>query len=126
MVVVAVDAHQARAIDLRVENLGRLEIGRHKDVRLQAEARGLRRDRVRQVAGRGAADRGEAEGLRVGERDGNDAILEAQRRKADGIVLDVEIVPRRCACRGSCARTSGVKPTGRSGSKPSGMGSSAA
>ena len=58
---------------------------------LEAEACRLRGDRVGEVAGGGAADGVEAELARVGESDGDDAILEAERRKADGVVLDVEI-----------------------------------
>ena len=90
VVVVAVDADEARAIDERVENLRGLEIGGHQDAGLQSEARGLRGDGVREVAGGGAADRVEAELARVGQRNGDDAILEAERGKADGVVLDVE------------------------------------
>ena len=66
---------------------------------------------VGQVAGRGAADGVEAERLRVGQRHGDDAILEAQRGDADGVVLDVEIA-RADALAEARSRTSGVKPTG--------------
>ena len=92
MVVVAVDADEAGAVDQRVEDLGGLEVGGNEDAGLEAEARGLGGDGVGEVAGRGAADGGEAELLRVGEGDGDDAILEGERREADGVVLDVEIV----------------------------------
>ena len=51
----------------------------------------MRRDAVAQVAGRGAAEHGEAEldGARGGDRD--DAILVGQRRMVDAVVLDVEL-----------------------------------
>ncbi len=112
MVVVAVDAHQRGAVDLGVENLRGLEIGGDEDVGLEAEARGMRGHRVGQVAGRGAADCVESEGLRIGQRHGYHAILEAQRGHADGIVLDVEIASRRCAIRAAAPCTSGVRPDG--------------
>ena len=56
VVVAAVDAHQFRAEHLRAENLRRLEIGRNEDPRLEAFARRLRRDRIREVARRRAGD----------------------------------------------------------------------
>jgi hypothetical protein len=89
VVVVAVDADETRTVDEGVEDLGGLEVGGDEDGGLQAEARGLSGDRVREVAGGGTTDGGEAELLRVGERDGDDAILERERREADGVVLDV-------------------------------------
>ena len=92
MIVVAFDTNQRGAVDLGVENLGWLKVGRDKNESLQSETRGLCGDGVGQVAGRRAADRVEAEGLRIGQCDGDDAILEAERRHADGIVLDVEIL----------------------------------
>ena len=61
VVVVAVDADEARAVDQRVEDLGGLEIGGDEDAGLEAEARGLRGDGVGEVAGGGAADGVEAE-----------------------------------------------------------------
>ena len=77
MVVVAVDADEARAVDQRVEDFGGLEIGGHEDAGFEAKARGLCGDRVGEVAGGGAADGVEAEVARVGEGDGDDAVLEA-------------------------------------------------
>ncbi len=97
MVVIAVHAHQRRAVDLGVENLGGLEIGRNQDVGLQPQARSVCRHRIGQVAGRGAANRIESEGLRIGQRHRDHAILEAQRGHADGVVLDVEIAARQSA-----------------------------
>ena len=91
VVVVAVDADEARAVDLGVEDLCGLEVGGDEDAGLEAEARGLRGDGVGEVAGGGAADGVEAELARVGEGDGDDAVFEAEGREADGVVLDVEI-----------------------------------
>ena len=52
---------------------------------------GLRSDGVGEIAGGGAAYRSEAELLGVGERDGDDAVLEGERREADGVVLDEQV-----------------------------------
>ena len=91
MVVVAIDAHQRGAIDLGVENLRRLQVGGNQDEGLQAQPRGMRGNGVGQIPGRRAANRVESECLRIGQRHGHHAILEAQRGHADGVVLDVEI-----------------------------------
>ena len=58
---------------------------------MRPSRRGLRGDGVRQVTGRRAPDRIEAEDLRVRQRNRDHAILEAQRGQADGVILDVEI-----------------------------------
>ncbi len=101
VVVVAIDAHQRRAVDLGVENLGRLEIGGDKDEGLEAETRGVRSNGVGKVAGGRAADRIESEGLRIGQCDRDDAIFEAERGHADGVVLDVEIARADAGIRGA-------------------------
>ena len=94
MVIVAIDAHQPSTIDLRVEHLGSLKIRRNQDAGLQAQPRRLCRNRIRQIARRRAAHHIESKGLRIGQRHGDDAILEAEAWKADSIILDVKI---RCA-----------------------------
>jgi hypothetical protein len=91
VVVVAVDADETRTVDLGVEDLCRLEVGGDEDAGLEAETGGLCGDRVGEVAGGGAADGGEAELLRVGEGDRDDAIFEAESWEADCVVLDVEV-----------------------------------
>src|ERR1700730_8655668 len=91
VVVVAVDADEARAVDEGVEDLGGLEFGGHEDAGLEAEAGGLRGHGGGQVAGGGAAYDIEAELLCVGQSDGDDAVLEAERGEADGVVFDVEV-----------------------------------
>ncbi len=91
VVVVAVDADETRTVDLGVEDFGWLEVGRNEDAGLEAEAGGLGGDGVGEVAGGGAADGLEAELLRVGQGDGDDAIFEAEGWEADGVVLDVEV-----------------------------------
>jgi len=91
VVVIAIDANQGCAVDLGVENLGGLKIGRHQDEGFEAQACGLRGNCVGQVAGGGAADRVKSKGLGIGQRHGDHTILEAQRGQADGVVFDVEI-----------------------------------
>ena len=91
MVVIAIDANQGCAVDLGVENLGGLKIGRHQDEGFEAQACGLRGYCVGQVAGGGAADRVKSKGLGIGQRHGDHTILEAQRGQADGVVFDEEI-----------------------------------
>ena len=63
LVVIAGDAHQARAEDVRAEHLGGLEIGGNEDPGLEAHARRLRGDGVGEIAGGGAAHDLEAERL---------------------------------------------------------------
>src|ERR1700677_1925847 len=92
MVIVAVDADQRGSVSLGVQNLRRFEVRRDQNVSLQAETRGSRGDCVGQVAGRGAADGIESEGLGVGQSYGNHAVLEAQGGQTDGVVLEIEIV----------------------------------
>src|SRR6266851_4424332 len=52
VIVVAVDAHDARAIDGGVEHLGGLEVGGNEDARVEALLSGLRGDGVGEIAGR--------------------------------------------------------------------------
>ena len=91
MVVVAVDADEPRAVDEGIENLGWFQVGRHQNASLEAEARGLRGDRVGEVAGGGTADDVEPEGAGVGERHGDDSVFKREGREADGVVFDVKV-----------------------------------
>ena len=102
LVVVAVDANDARAIDGGVQNFRGLKVGGDEDAGVEALLRGLRGDGVGEVAGRGAADGLEAETPRGHQRRGHHAILEGERREADGVVLEIEILsrPRRAASFG--------------------------
>src|SRR5258708_6824561 len=90
VIVVAVDAHDARAIDRGVEYLGGLEVGGNEDASVEALLCSLRGHGVGEITSRGAAHGGEVETARRRERGGGDAILEGQRRKADGIVLEIK------------------------------------
>ncbi len=92
LVVVASDAHHIRAENLRAQNLRRLQVGRNKDPGFQTKARRVRCHCVRQVSRGRARNRVEAKSLRLGQSHGHNAVLEAQRRQADGIILDVEIL----------------------------------
>src|SRR5215475_1837083 len=56
VIVVAVDADDAGAVNGGIQNFGRLEIGGDKDAGVEALLGGLRGHRVREVAGGGAAD----------------------------------------------------------------------
>ena len=92
VVVVAVDADQARAVDLGVEDLGGLEVGGDEDAGLEAEARGLRGDGVGEIAGGGAADgRRSRTACALASATETTRSLKLSVGKADGVVLDVEI-----------------------------------
>ena len=91
VVVVAVNAHDARAVDGGVENFRRLEIRRDEDAGIESLLGALRGDGVRQVSGGGAANRVEPESACRGQGRGYHAILEGERGEADGIILEIEI-----------------------------------
>src|SRR5258708_38408154 len=92
VVVVAVDAHDARAIDRGVEHLGGLEVRRNEDASVETLLCGLRGDGVGEIAGGRAADGGEIEAARGGESCGDDAVLEGEGRKAPGVIFEIEIL----------------------------------
>ncbi len=50
VVVIAVNAHDLRSIDLGAQNFGRLKIGRNENARFEAGASRLRGNRIGQVA----------------------------------------------------------------------------
>src|SRR5215472_2442787 len=89
VVIVAANADNARAEDLGPQDLGRLEVGGDKDACFEAPARGLRRDRVGQVPGGRTAHNLKAEVARLGQGYRDHAVLKAERREADGIVLEI-------------------------------------
>ena len=70
---------------------------------------GARGDGVREVAGRGARERLEAELLRLRGGDGDDAVLERVRRVRE-VELQAAARRRRVALASRGAGTSGVKP----------------
>src|SRR5213078_2744555 len=84
-------AHDARAVDGSVQNFCWFKIGRDEDACVESLLRGLRSDRVGQIAGRRAADSFEFKAARGGQGRCDNAILERKRREADGVVLDVKI-----------------------------------
>ena len=92
VIVVAVDAHDARAVDGGVEHFGGLEVGGDEDAGVETLLRGLRGDGVGEIAGGRTADGGEIEAARGGESGGDDAILEGKRREADGVIFEIEIL----------------------------------
>src|SRR5262249_2098430 len=64
---------------------------RNEDVRLQPALRGVRRHRVREVAGGRARDGVEAELARLRDRDRHHAVLERPRRVTDRVVLHPDL-----------------------------------
>ncbi len=86
------DADDVRAVDEAVEHLALLQVGGDEHVALQPGSGGVGRDGVRQVAGGGAGDDLEAEFLRAGQRDGDDAIFKREGGVIEGVVLDVEFL----------------------------------
>ena len=91
-IVVAVDAHDARAVNRGIEHFCRLKIGGYEHAGVEALLRGLRGDGVGKIAGGGATHGGEIKAARGGERRGDDAVLEGERREAHGVVLEIEIL----------------------------------
>src|SRR5260370_26909759 len=76
VVVIAVNANDARAVDLSAQYLGRFEIGGNEDAGLEASACRLCRDRVGQVAGRRATHHVKAKVPGLGQRYGNNSVFE--------------------------------------------------
>src|SRR5213076_3478987 len=79
--------HEAGAVDARADHLRRLELIGDEDPRLESGPCRVRRDGIREVAGRGAADGIQPEGGGRVDRRGHDAILERQRRMGHRVVL---------------------------------------
>ena len=86
VVVVAVDGNDVAAVDRRGDDLALFEVGGDEHVRAQPGVRGVRGDRVGEVAGRSTGRDLEAELERLAQRDGDDPVLERVRRVA-GVVL---------------------------------------
>ena len=99
LVVIAGDANEARAVNLRGQNFRRLDIGGNENPGLKAAARGLRGDGVGEIAGGGATDDFEAELARGAEGHGDYAIFERKRGETDGVVLDVKMVRAEAAAQ---------------------------
>src|SRR5260370_478284 len=91
VIVVAVDAHDARAIDRGVEHLSGLQVGRNEDASVEALLRGLCRNGVGKIAGRRAANGREIKSARSGESGGDNTVLEGQGGEANGVILEIEI-----------------------------------
>ena len=89
MVIIAGDAHQARAVNLRGQNFRGLDIGGDKNPGFEAAAGGLRGDGVGQITGGRATDDIETELARGAERHGYDAILEGKRGETNGVILHI-------------------------------------
>ena len=94
MVVVSVDAHDARAVDGGVQDLGGFEVGGNEDAGVKTLLRGLCGHGVRQIAGGRTAHRLETKAARGHQRRANDTVLKRQRREAHRIVLEIDAVLR--------------------------------
>ena len=92
VVVGPFDADDARAVDAGAEDLGRLEVVGDQDHGGQASGGGLGGGGVGQVPGRRAGDGADAELERLRDGDRDDAILERERRVADRVVLDPDLL----------------------------------
>ena len=101
--------HHVRAEDERAEHFALLEVVRDHHEAAEARLRRVGGDGVGEVARAGAADRVEAELDRLGDRDGDDALLVRVRRVVARVVLDLQLVQPSSSPSRS-ARFSGVKP----------------
>ena len=95
LVVAPRDADDLRSEHIRTQNLRRLQVGRDKYPSLESLSRRMCRHGIRQIPGRRTRDSIESKLARLRQCHRNHAILEAQRRQADGIVLDVKILGER-------------------------------
>src|SRR5215213_9160625 len=77
-----------RTVNSRGDDLGRLEIVGDEDPGRQAGTGGLRRHRIREVAGRGAADGIKAECPGRVNGDGDYPVLEGKRWVRNPVVLE--------------------------------------
>ena len=107
LVIVAGDANQARAEYLGAEDLGGFEVGGNENPGVETKARRLRGDGIGEVAGGRAADGRESEGAGRGQGHGDDTVLKGKRRKADGVVFEVQ-----AARADLCAEARGTRPAG--------------
>ena len=87
VVVVAVDGDDVAAVHRGRDDLALLEVGGDEHEAAQPRVRGVRGDRVGEVAGRRAGRDLEAELERLRQRDRRDAVLE-RVRGVHGVVLD--------------------------------------
>ena len=124
VVIRALDRDDGRAVRQRVVDLGGLEIGRDEHEGRQPGGRCRGRRRARQVPGRRAGERLDAELERPRGGDGNSPILEAQRRVARVVLDHSRSRPRTGASRS--AAISGVDPTGSPRAGGASTGSSSA
>ena len=81
VVVVAVDADDARPIDRGVQNFRRFEIGRNEHAGVETLLRALRRNGIGEIAGGRTADGFEPKASRRGQGRGHHAVLEGERGK---------------------------------------------
>src|SRR5690349_17697125 len=92
IVVVAFYLDDMRLIDQITEHLRRFEISGNKYIAVQIGGGGVSRHGVRQVAGRRAGHRFEAELTRACEGYRDDTILKRQGRMIDRVVFNIELI----------------------------------
>src|SRR3954469_17090640 len=90
LVIAAGDAYEFCAIDLRADDLCRLQVSGDKDPCFEAFTGCLSRDGVCQIAGRGTRNCVEPKRARIRQCYCNDAVLKAQSGQAHRVVLDAE------------------------------------
>src|SRR6185369_6677520 len=97
LIVAAGNPDQLCPKDLCAYNFRRLKIGRNKNPALQTIASRLCRCSVGKVPSRGARNRIESKAARVGNSHGDHTVFEAQGWKANGVVLDKQILRAKLA-----------------------------
>ena len=91
MVIIALDADDAGAVDGGVQNFGGFEVGGDKDAGVETLLSGLGGYSVGEISGGGAADGLKFKPSRCGESYGYYAVFKRQRGKTDRVVLEIEI-----------------------------------
>src|SRR5258708_7531671 len=90
LIVISCNADDARAINLSAEDLRLLQVGGNEDAGAKASACCLRRYRVGQVAGRGAAHNVETKIPRLGKGHSHHTVFKTERGKTDSVIFEIK------------------------------------